>query len=552
VATYTRLNAKVGGTIELILDFTSDFDNTMFDPYSIDKVEIIDEDRITIIETIASGSVVNISPGTYKITIAAISTAKTIIDKWFFTRVVGGSSIPTTSTCVIRDADGVAPLSDQRKGYAFDNPDVTSNGGWGAILTPDELRYVYGFGTDLVSPNAQVMTDTTLKYYIDNAIASCERDLEIKLMKRIYKYRTPVHGDARADLGSAGTAGLDFEWDEAYDFNREQFSDFMFIKLRRRPIISVDKAKWYDVAGNLMVDVLDWVKPNYEKGSLEFFPNAGSLMALPIYLGQTFAIGKFIAGTQKYPDAFFIDYEAGFEGVEYLRKKWPEIFTVVGKLAAINMLSDVGDGRSAAIASSSIGLAGISESYSTTMSASVGAETVIPYRNGKENATIEWMFRNRNWFIGEKILAVNPKTGKPAYKKILDILEHDTSKKQCYEIHYGDKKIATITEDHSLFVKNGKGIKEIKGKDIKVGTILVGAVMNVLYDIKVKNINKIKRDKMYDLSIEDYENFTDINILLYHNTSAMYGARILQMKDDLKIWYRTNKHKYSGILLGAL
>jgi len=397
----SRLLAKIENQITLIMDFTSDFDNTMFDPYEIDRVEIIDEDRTTIIETITSGSITQLDTGVYQVTMAAISTAKTIIDKWWFRRVSGGSLIPTTSVCVVRDADGVAPLSDARKGYAFDNPDTAANDGWGAILTPDELRYVYGFGTDMVAPNAQVMTDNTLKYYIDNAIANCERDLEIKLMQRVYKHRPPVFGDSRT---IAGTEGIDYEWEEGYDFDRGSFSNYMYIKLRQRPILSLDKVDWYDVAGNLMIEITEWCKPNYEKGSLQFFPNAGSLMALPIYLGQTFAMGKFMAGIQNYPDAFFIDYEAGFGSAALLRKKWPEIFTVVGKLAAINMLSDVGDGKSAAIASSSIGLSGISESYSTTMSA----------------------------------------------------------------------------------------------------------------------------------------------------TSAMFGARILQLKDDLKIWYKTNRTKYSGILLGAV
>ena len=34
---------------------------------------------------------------------------------------------------------------DCRKGFAFNNPDITSNGGWGCMITPDELRYVFAF-----------------------------------------------------------------------------------------------------------------------------------------------------------------------------------------------------------------------------------------------------------------------------------------------------------------------------------------------------------------------------------------------------------------------
>jgi len=258
-------------------------------------------------------------------------------------------------------------MAECRKGFAFNDPDLTANGNWGAIITPDELRYVYAFGNDLVAPNAQVITDDTLKWYIDNAVQNVERDLKIKLLKRIYKYR-PGYGETRNGL--TGDEGIDYEFEEAYDFNRKEYQNYIYIKLRRRPLLSLDSVIFKDVAGNQLIDITQWVKPNYEKGSLEFFPNQGSLDALPIYLGQTFfGVTSFGAGVRNYPDAFHVDYTAGFTNVLTFRKKWGELINVVGKLAAINLLADYGDGRAAAIASSSIGLAGISESYATTMSA---------------------------------------------------------------------------------------------------------------------------------------------------------------------------------------
>jgi len=560
-------------------------------------------------------------------------------------------------------------VSDLRKGYAFKNPDIAANSGWGAILTPDELRYVYAFGQGLTAPNAQVITDDTLQWYIDNAVGSVETDLRIKLIKRIYKARPSVHNVARTDAdftsGSEATIigtvdisrsinlstnfnlkiavdkgtyitvdckgatpaattlaeiiakintalgatiataydnkylkltsttegetsyieleapsgndatliimgltidsgykyeyrgwveGLDFEWDEGYDFDRKQFAEFMWIKLRNRPVISLEKVEWKDVAGNLMADITKWAKVNYEKGSIQFFPSAGSLQTLPVYLGQTFSISKFLATVEHYPDAYFVDYTAGLASAEHVRKKWPELFTVAGKLAAINLLAAFGDGRSAAIGSSSIGLSGISESYSTTMSAtSIGAETKIPvlFAKRKSSPSIEWMFRNKKYYIGGKVLAVNPKTGKPAYKKILDVVEHDTRNRQCYEITFDNNYKLSITEDHSLFIKNGIGIKKIKGKDIFLDTILVGADEKRIHNLKIKDIIKIKRDKMYDLSIEDYENFVDIGKVVIKN-SSMFGARIIQYKDELKTWYKMNRSKYGGVQLGSL
>jgi len=270
-------------------------------------------------------------------------------------------------------------MAECRKGYAFNDPDLVSNGGWGAIITPDELRYVYSFGNELVAPNSQVITDDTLKWYIDNAVDACERDLNVKLLKRIYKYR-PAFGVVRDDL--SGEEGIDYEWDEPYDFNRKEFNEYIFIKLRHRPVINVQNVKFNDVASNQILDITNWVKINHEKGSLQFFPNQGSLESLPIFLGQTFLATTFGAGVEYYPDAFSVDFTSGFETVRHLRKKWKEMFSIIGMLAAINLLNDYGDGRAAAIASSSIGLAGVSESYSTTMSATnalFGAR-IISYR----------------------------------------------------------------------------------------------------------------------------------------------------------------------------
>ena len=90
-----------------------------------------------------------------------------------------------------------------RKGFSFCNPDTTANNGWGAIVTPDELRYTYAFGNDLVAPNGQTITDCTLQWYIDQAVANVERDLNVTLIKKQFRH-TPINKDgtfvSRSDL----------------------------------------------------------------------------------------------------------------------------------------------------------------------------------------------------------------------------------------------------------------------------------------------------------------------------------------------------------------
>jgi len=290
--------------------------------------------------------------------------------------------------------------SETRLGFSFNNPDKSANDGWGAILTADELRYVYAFGNDLVAPNGQTITDDTLNWYVEQAIGNVERDLKITLIKKQFRH-TPVNKDGveieRTDLEGL-EPDIDFFWEDPYDFNRKAFNDFIFIKLRHRPIIEIKKVEFRDPIGHLIADIKTWKKVNYKLGSLEFFPHAGALMTLPMYTGGSYFQSPVRYIYDNYPDAYYIDYDAGFKSAEHLKKIYPEIFIVVGKLAAINMLSDYGDGKTAAVASSSLSLDGISESLSTTLSATSAAfgARILQYQKDLSNFYKE----NKNKYAG--------------------------------------------------------------------------------------------------------------------------------------------------------
>jgi len=365
-----RLTGTVNLTTTLQYQFRKWGD--AYDANSITNVRIYPTyndavNETNIIETITTIS--KIGTGLYEYDVAPISNAGIYYDK--ITLVPDAGEDPWTDISSFTIADtGIAPSGETRKGYAFNNPDFTSKGNWGAIIHPDELRYVYAFGNELVAPNFQTITDETLWWYIDNAVASLEKDLNVTIMKRIYRYRPAPDEDRTTELASLGTAGIDYEWTEPYDYDVRLVRQYMYIKLRKRPIISLDKALWRDPTGGNVADILSWAKINYEKGSLEFFPSAGSLASLPLSYGLGMGLlTRTSRGNQRYPDAFFLDYTVGLESVKHLKKKWPELFAVVGMLSAINLLNDYGDGRSPGLASSSVSLAGISESFSTTQSA---------------------------------------------------------------------------------------------------------------------------------------------------------------------------------------
>ena len=181
----------INQTTTLQYQFTKD--GKAYDAYLITKIEIYDDydkaitgDPGDVIETIQGSSVTKVDTGLYQWDVAPIATYGIYYDKIYLIPDDGEDTWTDIERFNIAP-DNVCPGGETRKGYAFNNPDFTANGNWGAIITPDELRYVYAFGNELIAPNAQTITDDTLKWYIDNAVGYIEKDLKIKILKKVYK-----------------------------------------------------------------------------------------------------------------------------------------------------------------------------------------------------------------------------------------------------------------------------------------------------------------------------------------------------------------------------
>lgn len=96
-----REAAVVNNQIILRNSFRYSQTSDLFDPSEVRQVVILDSDQTTVIETIASGSITQDSTGKYHVTAAAISSAKTIYDKWYFTPASGAAEITKTNTCIV-------------------------------------------------------------------------------------------------------------------------------------------------------------------------------------------------------------------------------------------------------------------------------------------------------------------------------------------------------------------------------------------------------------------------------------------------------------------
>ena len=231
-----RLTGTVNLTTTLQYQFRKWGD--AYDANSITNVRIYPTyndavNETNIIETITTIS--KIGTGLYEYDVAPISNAGIYYDK--ITLVPDAGEDPWTDISSFTIADtGIAPSGETRKGYAFNNPDFTSKGNWGAIIHPDELRYVYAFGNELVAPNSQTITDDTLWWYINNAISHVERDLKIKILKKIYKYR-PKRGETRQPFDDS-----EAEFTGSVDLSRAiDLSSEYLLKL------AIDKGTYYEV-----------------------------------------------------------------------------------------------------------------------------------------------------------------------------------------------------------------------------------------------------------------------------------------------------------------
>jgi len=113
-----RESAVINEQIVLKNNFKYSQTSDYFDPLSITKVEILDSDGVTVLETITGANIIKSSTGQYYVVASAVTSAKTIYDKWTFVPVTGASALTKTNTCVVwstvAGAGGLTTLANVR------------------------------------------------------------------------------------------------------------------------------------------------------------------------------------------------------------------------------------------------------------------------------------------------------------------------------------------------------------------------------------------------------------------------------------------------------
>lgn len=239
-------------------------------------------------------------------------------------------------------------------GYTFGNYKAAP-GTWGTSVTPDDLRFTYLWGTDFKSANGQSYTDEQIQYFIDSSTAEIERQLDITIKKR--KIRCNA---AERNL----VKGVDYDVDEAvYDFKYARIARYGVIKTRQRPILKLHKlellSRWQSCRTITQTTIVDKAK-----GLLK-------LMERPLKPSETSrgiqtAVGMYGNQTLQSQLFYSVDYDAGFATSDDIPQDLREI---IAKQAAVSLLNIIGDGLMSGFSSSSLSMDGLSESFSSTQSA---------------------------------------------------------------------------------------------------------------------------------------------------------------------------------------
>ena len=239
-------------------------------------------------------------------------------------------------------------------GYTFGNYQVPE-GSWGDIVTPDDIRISYLWGVDFRASNGASFTDAQIQFFIDAALQEIEREINVTVKKTRIASEPERRGLVR---------GRDYDVaEDYYRFRRERIQRTGMIATRRRPIISVSRLDLIN-RHDRIVPLLNMTTINNAKGKIEFFNRLPRVSDSA--RGIETAIFAYGAETLSRNLAYAIDYVAGFETSDDVPMDLRE---TIAKQAAVSLLNVIGRGLMSGFSSSSLSMDGVSESFSSTQSA---------------------------------------------------------------------------------------------------------------------------------------------------------------------------------------
>ena len=213
-----------------------------------------------------------------------------------------------------------------------------------ALVTPKDIKTRYLFGIDLTDENGNEIPEETIQHAINTAVSYLEHKLDIII--------------------------LPTEFQELYDYRQQDYKNFNFLQLKKRPLCEVTelKAKFPN-----NVDLVDypeeWITIEKEASQVQLVPVEGSFSGVIVTQGGSYV--PLLYGTKDHwPHLFQIRYKAGFDA-----DCIPVVLNdMIGMQASIRLFEILGDiVLGPGVASESVNLDGAGVSKGLTASAMFSA-----------------------------------------------------------------------------------------------------------------------------------------------------------------------------------
>lgn len=274
-------------------------------------------------------------------------------------------------------------------GYSFNNYTVPENE-WGKLLTADDMRYTYMFGIDAIAQdlNETIWQDSQFDFYVDDAVGEFERFLTIDIRKR--RYVTPGIDEELPDPRVRSQNDAIIEYEDTYPFIPAHWGRRGFLQLRHYPVLSIQRCVLNNSVGRELFDLKanKWIRLTRKTGQLHFFPSRAAYLASP---SGAFGLPQVLLSSGfRYAAGYEVDYTTGYSTSDFVPH---DLRSVIGKFAAIKALASIGDGLLAGFSSQSVSLDGMSESFSSTQSAT-SAYFGARIKQYQEEVK-DWLHRNR-------------------------------------------------------------------------------------------------------------------------------------------------------------
>jgi len=239
------------------------------------------------------------------------------------------------------------------------------------IMTVEELKEIYLFGVDLTDDKGNEMPDRLHEFYIDAAQGWLEKEL--------------------GGLSLCETRIVD----ETHDYYINDYVSYSAIKLYRTPVIDVESVGFqFPLQSQVLNFDPSWYRTEAVGAYVNLVPTQGTFSSILLSQAGNF-MPLFYSGLQHVPAVLKVTYTSGFRKGE-IPALLKHMIGLKASMGPFNIAGDLIAG--AGIATKSISLDGLSQSISTTSSATnagYGAR-IIQYQKEIDEA----MSGLKNYYVG--------------------------------------------------------------------------------------------------------------------------------------------------------